>query len=48
MKNQVKLRQMGVCVSGFKWERMSTGYRCAAGGHTVTDAELNSYVTLPH
>ncbi|KAG0703411.1 hypothetical protein DFH29DRAFT_446497 [Suillus ampliporus] len=35
---QQKLRQMGVCVAGF----LSGGYRCAAGGHYISDAELGT------
>jgi len=39
-KVQVKLRQMGVCVAGFQWIKMSGGYRCAGGSHFVSDAQL--------
>jgi hypothetical protein len=37
---QTKLRQMGVCVAGFRWIRQSGGYRCAGGSHFVSNAEL--------
>lgn len=38
---QQKLRQMGVCVAGFRWIRQSDGYRCAGGSHFVSNAQLN-------
>jgi hypothetical protein len=37
---QQKLRNMGVCVQGFQWIKSSGGYRCAGGGHFVSDAQL--------
>lgn len=37
---QRKLRQMGVCVAGFKWIKQSGGYRCAGGSHWVGDSQL--------
>jgi hypothetical protein len=37
---QSKLRQMGVCVAGFRWTKQAGGYRCAGGSHWVTDSEL--------
>ncbi|KAH7098449.1 P-loop containing nucleoside triphosphate hydrolase protein [Auriculariales sp. MPI-PUGE-AT-0066] len=37
---QQKLRALGVCVAGYQWIRQSDGYRCSAGGHFVTNAEL--------
>ncbi|KAJ7773271.1 P-loop containing nucleoside triphosphate hydrolase protein [Mycena metata] len=39
-KAQAALRTMGVCVAGFRWQRQSDGYRCSAGGHFVTFAQL--------
>lgn len=38
--NQEKLRQMGVCVMGYRWIKQSGGYRCAGGSHWVSDAQL--------
>ena len=35
-----KLREMGVCVAGFRWIRESSGYRCAGGFHYVSLSEL--------
>lgn len=40
MKAQAKLREMGVCVAGFRWIKQAGGYRCAGGSHFVTDAAL--------
>ncbi|KAL9620613.1 MAG: hypothetical protein Q9160_004867 [Pyrenula sp. 1 TL-2023] len=37
---QMKLRQMGVCVAGFRWIKQRGGYRCAGGTHWVGDKEL--------
>ncbi|KAE8414807.1 P-loop containing nucleoside triphosphate hydrolase protein [Aspergillus pseudocaelatus] len=37
---QKKLRQMGVCVMGYRWIKQSGGYRCAGGSHWVSDAQL--------
>ena len=37
---QKKLREMGVCVAGFRWIKQGGGYRCAGGSHFVSDAQL--------
>jgi hypothetical protein len=37
---QQKLRNLGVCVQGFRWIKAGGGYRCAGGSHFVTDAQL--------
>lgn len=37
---QSRLRQMGVCVAGFRWIKQSGGYRCAGGSHWVSDSQL--------
>ena len=37
---QERLRMMGVCSMGYRWIRQSGGYRCEAGGHFVTNAQL--------
>ena len=34
------LREMGVCVAGFRWINQGGGYRCAGGSHFVSDAQL--------
>ncbi|KAK0489357.1 P-loop containing nucleoside triphosphate hydrolase protein, partial [Armillaria novae-zelandiae] len=39
-KAQAKLREMGVCVAGFRWIKQGDGYRCAGGFHFVSNAEL--------
>ncbi|EJD38161.1 P-loop containing nucleoside triphosphate hydrolase protein [Auricularia subglabra TFB-10046 SS5] len=40
-KAQQKLRTMGICPAGFQWVKQAGGYRCTAGGHFVSDSELN-------
>lgn len=37
---QAKLRQMGVCVAGFRWIKQASGYRCAGGTHYLSNAQL--------
>ena len=39
-RKQEKLRQMGVCVAGFRWIKQAGGYRCAGGSHFVGDRQL--------
>jgi hypothetical protein len=34
------LRQMGVCVAGFRWIKQGGGYRCVGGSHWVDDSQL--------
>lgn len=40
IKAQRKLREMGVCVAGFRWIKQARGYRCAGGSHFVSDQQL--------
>ncbi|KAH7348505.1 NFX1-type zinc finger-containing protein 1 [Rhexocercosporidium sp. MPI-PUGE-AT-0058] len=39
-KAQTKLREMGVCVAGFRWIKQAGGHRCAGGSHYVSDSQL--------
>jgi len=39
-KAQAALRDMGVCMAGFRWIKQHGGYRCAGGAHFVTDGQL--------
>jgi len=39
-KAQQKLRDLGVCVAGFRWIKQFGGYRCAGGAHFVSNAQL--------
>ncbi|KAK0239336.1 P-loop containing nucleoside triphosphate hydrolase protein [Armillaria nabsnona] len=39
-KAQAKLRQMGVCVAGYRWIKQDDGYRCAGGYHFVSNGDL--------
>jgi hypothetical protein len=38
--SQSRLRQMGVCVAGFRWIKQGGGYRCAGASHWVDDSQL--------
>ena len=37
---QEALKRVGRCPAGFAWRQVSGGWRCAAGGHYVSDATL--------
>ncbi|KAF8624034.1 hypothetical protein AX17_007240 [Amanita inopinata Kibby_2008] len=37
---QQKLRDLGICPMGFRWIPTGEGYRCSAGGHLVSNAQL--------
>ncbi|KAI1943949.1 hypothetical protein LOZ66_000537 [Ophidiomyces ophidiicola] len=37
---QTKLREMGVCVQGFRWIKQKSGYRCAGGSHFIDNSQL--------
>jgi hypothetical protein len=37
---QAALRKVGKCPAGYAWRQVSGGWRCAAGGHHVSDAAL--------
>lgn len=39
-KIQEALKKVGSCPSGYAWRQVSGGWRCAAGGHYVSDAAL--------
>ena len=37
---QRKIREMGLCVAGFRWIQVSGGYRCAGGTHFLSNGQL--------
>ena len=37
---QRKLRELGVCLAGYRWIKMGDGYRCAGGYHFVSASQL--------
>ena len=39
-KAQKKLRDLGVCCMGYRWIKQALGYRCAGGGHYVSNDQL--------
>lgn len=38
---QIKLRELGVCMAGFKWIKQVGGYRCAGGAHWVDNSRID-------
>ncbi|CAD7925302.1 unnamed protein product [Amoebophrya sp. A120] len=42
-----KLRKIGNCPMGFVWYKTGGGWRCAAGGHFVSDAQLHRDFSMP-
>jgi hypothetical protein len=39
-KVQAKIREMGLCVAGFRWIKQASGYRCAGGSHFLSNDQL--------
>jgi hypothetical protein len=39
---QQRLQQLSPCPAGFTWHQVGGGWRCSAGGHFVSDAQLRS------
>lgn len=37
---QEAIRQMGQCVAGYDWNRVSGGYQCKGGNHFLSDADI--------
>ena len=42
---QEKLKQISPCPAGFAWHQVGGGWRCSAGGHFVSNRELNDHFT---
>ena len=38
-----RLRKMGVCVQGYRWVKVGGGWQCGAGGHFVSDGEIERF-----
>ena len=43
-KKREALRRISPCPAGYAWRNVGSGWRCAAGGHFVSDAELERYM----
>eukprot|EP00474_Spongospora_subterranea_P008580 CRZ09038.1 hypothetical protein [Spongospora subterranea] len=43
---QERIRRMCPCPAGYQWYKQGGGWRCSAGGHFVSDAQLNSQFTV--
>jgi hypothetical protein len=43
MERQKKLKMLGPCPMGFMWIKQSSGYRCAGGSHTLSDADIDDF-----
>ena len=39
-KVQQKLRTLGICPAGYRWNKQNGGYRCGGGSHFMTDSQL--------
>ena len=40
---QEKLKEIGQCPMGFDWIKVVGGWQCSAGGHHVSDKELEEH-----
>ncbi|KAL3607379.1 hypothetical protein FPOAC2_02363 [Fusarium poae] len=38
---KAKLMQMGICPAGFQWVKQNGGFRCTAGGHWISDEQVD-------
>lgn len=43
MERQKKLKVLGRCPMGYQWIKQSSGYRCAGGSHTLSDANIDAF-----
>jgi hypothetical protein len=43
MKQQKKLKVLGPCPMGYQWIKQASGYRCAGGSHTLSDASIDAF-----
>ncbi|KAI6120180.1 P-loop containing nucleoside triphosphate hydrolase protein [Pisolithus croceorrhizus] len=43
---QKRLRRLGVCIAGFQWTRIGSGWMCAGGACFVSDAQIVLLVRL--
>ena len=44
-KIQAALQKIGKCSAGYQWVREGNGYRCSAGGHTASMAEIRAQMS---
>ena len=42
MERQKKLKVLGLCPMGYQWIKQASGYRCAGGSHTLSDASIDA------
>lgn len=42
MERQKKLKVLGLCPMGYQWIKQVSGYRCAGGSHTLSDASIDA------
>ncbi|KAH0495908.1 hypothetical protein TgHK011_009433 [Trichoderma gracile] len=43
VKKLAKIRALGICPMGFNWIKQGDGYRCSAGGHFLSNAEIDKF-----
>lgn len=42
---QRRLQRIGICPAGFQWIKQAGGYRCSAGGHFVSDDQIERFAS---
>jgi len=43
MERQKRLKVLGPCPAGYTWIKQYSGYRCAGGSHTLSDADVDAF-----
>jgi hypothetical protein len=43
MDRQKKLKVLGPCPMGYQWIKQASGYRCAGGSHTLSNASIDAF-----
>jgi hypothetical protein len=43
MERQKKLKVLGPYTMGFQWIKQTSGYRCAGGSNTLSDASIDAF-----
>lgn len=43
VERQKKLKVLGPCPMGYRWIKQASGYRCAGGSHTLSDASIDAF-----
>ncbi|KAL5401415.1 hypothetical protein PMIN03_011529 [Paraphaeosphaeria minitans] len=43
VERQKKLKKLGKCPMGYQWIKQASGYRCAGGSHTLSEASVDAF-----